>query len=1321
MRGFGKKCAQRSRLNRTRFFHAASAAAPRCAAMTEMLERRQLLSSASVAAGVLTYTATPAEVNELSISVSGANYIIKDSSAVVIVAGAGVSGGGAPGAGASTPVAGITQIVVSLGDQNDTGVVSVSGIPVAMNGNDGNDTLTGGATNDVLDGGAGSDTFIGNGGTDNIGGGAGSSVGDTILVGGTSGADVISLAANASGHVVATINGLATTYTNFLGGALSTSGIEEILVDGQSGKDGLTVDSTSGAIPVPITYDGGANNDLLTLTGGTATASTYNPGPGGGDGEHSLVIGGVTQTVSFTGLEPVVDLVTGPLVVNASNADNAINYSQGSVAANGLVSIDNFETIEFSNKSSLTINALAGSDTINLNNPTTPAGLTGITIAGGDPTASDTLVVNGIAGSLDNLRYLPSAAGAGTVVNDDAPQPNVNFSRVEHLTLVVQQADGDGIRMEGTDGNDAIEFSHGATSDKGSFVGTMDQNNITGSGPFTATPMSYSGISPLANDSDVNFFNPGGTDTLVFNGTGSDDNIQITGGEAGGAQFSNTLGGILMSRLEVFNVASALVRVGEGNDTINVNVPAGPSATTIRVEGGDSDAFSDTLNYTAPTGAATTINYGTASITSTGPAGNPLTFSGIELINSTSSGAGSTMTVAGTTGSDVMVVTPTSATGAKVELISSDPSISGRPVINATGVGSTFTVDPVAAANTVNELIFNATASNDTLNLSRNPGALTLERVGTKVITTTAAFFSWTVNAGDGGDSINLTDGNPVQLVHLNINGGGGTDTLNNLTAASTTYKPGSDNDAGSLTRGGLLTDFTGIDAVNVVLSTAVGTTGTIDAGSGANQITVTGTGATSVVTTVDNHSPVSFSGATLTTLNVQAGAGDDAVAVTAGPLGSAVTINVDGGAPAASDTLTVNGSAGVLDNLRYQPTKVGEGSVVNDDAPQATVNFTNTEKLTLVVQQADGDGVRVEGTTGNDAIEFSHGATSDSGSFVGTMDQNNATTFGPFTMTPMNLSGASPLANDGDVNFFNPGGTDSIAFNGTGGNDTISVGGGEAGGIEFRNTVNGIVVSRLEVFNVANALVRGGDGDDVFNQSGINVPVTYEGGAPSASDVLNYTGTGGALALSLLGKVVSETGFSPVFYNGVESVNLNGGGAALTVYGSAVNDTITYKPTGTNAGFVAAAGAPAAALFTNVLGAFTIDPLGGTDNVQILGTIGADTFNALLNPTATVQVNALKTVRLPSARVELISFYGGQGGDTFNVTAYAGTSMKLFVDGGQPTGSSQAGDILKLIAGSPGYSATNKTNGSFSGTATATYAGSSVRVDYTSVEKVIK
>ena len=65
--------------------------------------------------------------------------------------------------------------------------------------------------------------------------------------------------------------------------------------------------------------------------------------------------------------------------------------------------------------------------------------------------------------------------------------------------------------------------------------------------------------------------------------------------------------------------------------------------------------------------------------------------------------------------------------------------------------------------------------------------------------------------------------------------------------------------------------------------------------------------------------------------------------------------------------------------------------------------------------------------------------------------------------MTPMKFTGASPLSNDSDINFFNPGGTDSFVFNGTGNDDTIAVAPGEAGGTDIRNTLNGILFCALK------------------------------------------------------------------------------------------------------------------------------------------------------------------------------------------------------------------------------------------------------------------
>src|SRR5262249_7864644 len=150
-------------------------------------------------------------------------------------------------------------------------------------------------------------------------------------------------------------------------------------------------------------------------------------------GSNTLVFAGGTESIHFVNLSPIFDNVAGPLVVNGTNAPNAFNYDRGynnlpNFLADidnpnwGEVSVDAYEPIEFQNKTTLTLNSLAthaGSDEFNLNNSDTPTGLTGITVVGGDPTASDTLIANGTAGD-DAINYAPTTGnstitGAGPV------------------------------------------------------------------------------------------------------------------------------------------------------------------------------------------------------------------------------------------------------------------------------------------------------------------------------------------------------------------------------------------------------------------------------------------------------------------------------------------------------------------------------------------------------------------------------------------------------------------------------------------------------------------------------------------------------------------------------------------------------------------------------------------------------------------------------------------------------------------------------------------------------------------------------------------
>lgn len=254
-------------------------------------------------------------------------------------------------------------------------------------------------------------------------------------------------------------------------GQFTMANVQQINVNTLGGNDTLIVDSANGLINSirGIRYDGGAGFDQLILlqeggtgsgsgsdlvepqqvgpaqfVGDTQTSDVYFAGPLAGSGTSTITGPSGTQVVQFQNLEPVLDLVpAASLAVNGTNANNAINYTQGSVVANGLVSVDEQEPIEFSNKDGLIINALPGSDTVNLNNPTvpigaTPGGLKAITIDGADPTGSDTLV-DTAEGLTAQLIVLPSGQGAGVIIHNNVPQPQVVFSGIEHLNLVGQQ------------------------------------------------------------------------------------------------------------------------------------------------------------------------------------------------------------------------------------------------------------------------------------------------------------------------------------------------------------------------------------------------------------------------------------------------------------------------------------------------------------------------------------------------------------------------------------------------------------------------------------------------------------------------------------------------------------------------------------------------------------------------------------------------------------------------------------------------------------------------------------------------------------------
>jgi Ca2+-binding RTX toxin-like protein len=1120
----------------------------------------------------------------------------------------------------------VSTLAVTLNGDDGDDVLSGD---ARLNGNAGNDILIGGAGNDTMDGGAGDDTFIGNGGTDAIGGGTGISAGDSVLVQGTPGDDTISITQDGSGFVVTTMNGLTTTYTNFIGGPFATSGVERILVQADDGDDTISVTSLTGTA---VNVDGGlpTASDTLNVTSATVTVNL-------GSSRDSGVLNTSGGDISYTGIEAINLTGTGAggATVNGTNADNAINQS------GNVVTVDNYVPITLvSGYTTLTLNGMAGSDTINVN-PGSLTAATAMTVNGGDPTGSDTLIINGTPAVLNNLRYNPSNAGAGTVVDDNTAQPPIAFTGIEHLKLVVQQADGDGVRFEGTTGNDTVEFHQGATADSGVITGTMDSNNATGNGPFAMTEATYFGVNSLANDVDLGFYNPGGTDSFVFNGTAGNDLVAVGGGEAGGTEFRNTINGQVWARFEVFNYASALVRGLDGDDTFNVAPRVG---VALRLEGGDPSA-SDVLNFTGDGTGAVTEDLGAQTIAETGF--GTVTLSGIELVNLNAGGAA--LTIQGTANADTMRYTPT---GVAAGIVTLDGL---NQVTNFTNAGGTFTLDPLGGSDTV---VVNGTSVGDTIDVVRGSPFTTVQVDGMQTVRVDGNAEALSILAGLGDDTINVS-GSENETA-LNVDGGLPTasDTLN-VTSGNVTVNLGNTNDSGVLNTNEGNINYTGIEAINLT-----------DDGDGLASIIATN--ANNAITqygntvAVDNYAPISISD--FGTLRIVGMGGDDTFNLSPEGLTGAAALIADGADPTASDTVIVNGT-GNGDDIGYAPTGSDNGTITINAFPPVSV--TGMEHL-IINGQGGGDDLTVAMPSGRNTIALTPGTLADQGTISMRRQWTNLDLLG------LNYLG---IGRWGSLTFSNLGGGryDRLTINGTQANDLFTV--DALGEVHLSvPALNSPTLVPVYTPGILHLLLNGLDGDDTFNIDG---PVIFDtldvsGGDPSHSDILVFNGSGGDITVGLgTLSTVQENGGGLVSLTGVEQLNVNADDAGLTIDGTDGPDTIRYTPTNTFAGTVTMDNLNLVTNFDDVVGTFLIDPLTGSDTVVVYGTSFPDTINVVRGLVTDVEVVGLKAVDV-DGDAEAISILAGLGDDTINVSG-SGSETALYVDGGDP----KASDTLSIAADS--------------------------------------
>jgi hypothetical protein len=372
-----------------------------------------------------------------------------------------------------------------------------------------------------------------------------------------------------------------TTFISPVSALITYSNVQGIGVNAGSANDTLVVDSTAGLVNVAngINYDGGSGFNTLKLvqTSGTQDTDVYSPGPNAGQGISTITGGGQTQTVYFQHLSPVIDLMPATsLTVNGTPANNSISYGPGNgdPVNNGLVTVDNFESIEFSKKANLFINTGAGTDTVDLENSNTPTGLTSVTVTGGTPPNNfTTLIVNGV-GATVNVNTATNTITGATGAGGSVP---INFSAIEALTVNAGPSTTLAVA-----GSSTYVLSPEAATD----FGTLQ----------TATlPLSYTGFGTGKSLALT------GTETgasLLYYGTQASDLFAINTSPAGGEIDLNTRASVTTA-----SIPTATLEGLGGSDTFTLvpTISASPFTTlNLLGSGPGSIANLTAANATAP-------------------------------------------------------------------------------------------------------------------------------------------------------------------------------------------------------------------------------------------------------------------------------------------------------------------------------------------------------------------------------------------------------------------------------------------------------------------------------------------------------------------------------------------------------------------------------------------------------------------------------------------------------------------------------------------------------------------------------------------------
>jgi Ca2+-binding RTX toxin-like protein len=748
-----------------------------------------------------------------------------------------VNGGAVPVVGGTPTVANTSLIqVFGLGGNDTITLDETNGaLPKAnLFGGAGNDTLAGGSGDDFLFGQSGNDTLLGKGGKDLLFGGAGNDTltggdGDDQVFGGA-GADRMiwnpgddsDLFEGGSGIDTAEVNGGngAESFTVTANGSrvrfdrvdpapfsLDIGTTENLVVNMNGGDDTFNATGNLAAL-IKLTVDGGAGND--TINGGNGADLLL-----GGDG-NDQIDGNQGNDVALLGAGDDVfkwdpgdgsDTVEGQagfdaLQFNGSGAAENIDISANGERVRLFRDVGNV-VMDLNDIEKVAVDTLGGADTIIVNDLSgTDVVEMNINLAGtlggttGDAQA-DNVQVNGTNGN-DVIDIF----GSGTSVSAVGLPVLVTVANAEGALdrLTVQGLGGDdmisastlvagviGITLDGGAGDDTLLGSRGADLLLG------------GDGHDFVDGQQGSDVALLGSGDDVFRWDPGdgsdtvegqaGVDTLLFNGSGASENIDISAnGER--VRFFRDVAAVTMDLNDVETIEFNALG---GADNVVVGDMSGTDVTKVIVDltgpAGDGDGQADRVSLSGTAGDdVITLDDPGSEIVVTGLAA--------ETRIQNAEGTNDKLVVVGGGGADTIDATNLAAGRIALELqggLGADVLLGsqGNDLIVGgdgddlalMGAGDdTFVWNPGDDNDTIegqagfDTLDFNGSNASETITISANGGRATLVRDVANVTLDLNDVETLSVDASGGTDTIVVNDmsGTDVTTVEINLAGAAG-------------------------------------------------------------------------------------------------------------------------------------------------------------------------------------------------------------------------------------------------------------------------------------------------------------------------------------------------------------------------------------------------------------------------------------------------------------------------------------------------------------------------------------------------------------------